>query len=78
MGYRLTFYKIEKKKLDEVADWRDDNFKCDDDDRSEYEELRDNSEQVMFDCTNWLYFDEYDEICRSGQEDTIWSRLFNH
>ena len=78
MGYRLTFYKIEKKKLDEVVDWTDDNFKCDDDDRSGYEELRDNSEQVMFDCTNWLYFDEYDEIYRSGQEDKIWSRMFNN
>ena len=78
MGYRLSFYKIEKKKLDEVADWTDDNFKCDDDDRSEYEELRDNSEQVMFDCTNWLYFDEFNEICSSGQEDKIWSRMFNN
>ena len=34
MGYRLSFYKIEKKKLDEVADWTDDKFKCDVDDRS--------------------------------------------
>lgn len=36
MGYRLTFYKIAKKKLDEVVDWTDDNFKCDDDDRCGY------------------------------------------
>ena len=78
MSYRLSFYKIEKKKLDEVTNWTDDNFKCDDDDRSEYEELRDNSEQVMFDCTNWLYFDEFKEIRRSGQEDKIWSRIFNN
>ena len=55
MGYRLSFYKIEKKKLDEVADWTDVNFECDDDDRSGYEKLCDNAEQVLFDCTNWLY-----------------------
>ena len=78
MGYRLTFYKIVKKKLDAVADWTDDNFKCDDDDRSGYEKLRDNSEQVMFDCTNQLYFDEFSEICSNGQEDKIWSRMFNN
>ena len=78
MGYRLTFYKIKKKKLDEVADWTDVNFECDDDDRSGYEELHDNSEEVMFDCTNWLYFDEFSEISNSGQEDKIWSRMFNN
>lgn len=78
MGYLLSFYKIEKKKLDEVADWTDDKFKYNDDDRSGYKELRDNSEQVMFDCTNWLYFDEFKEIRRSGQEDEIWSRIFNN
>ena len=78
MGYRLSFYKIEKKKLDEVADWTDDNFKCDDDYRNGYDELCDNAEEVMFDCTNWLYFDEFDEICHSGQEDKIWSRMFNN
>lgn len=39
MGYRLTFYKIAKKKLDEVADWTDENFKYDDDYRSGYESL---------------------------------------
>ena len=75
MGYRLSFYKIAKKKLDEVADWTDDKFKYNDDDRSGYKELRDNSEQVMFDCTNWLYFDEFKEISRNGQEDKIWSRI---
>ena len=78
MSYRLSFYKIEKKKLDEVADWTDDNFKCDDDDRNGYDELCENAEKLLFDCTNWLYFDEYDEICRSGQEDKIWSRMFNN
>lgn len=78
MGYRLTFYKIEKKKLDEVVDWTDDNFKCDDDYRNGYDELCENAEKLLFDCTNWLYFDEYDEICSSGQEDKIWSRMFNN
>lgn len=78
MGYRLSFYKIAKKKLDEVVDWTDDNFEYDDDDRSGYEELRENAEQVLFDCTNWLYFDEFDDICSSGQEDKIWSRMFNN
>ena len=52
MGYRLSFYKIAKKKLDEVVDWTDDNFKCDDDYRNGYDELCDNAEEVMFDCTN--------------------------
>lgn len=78
MGYRLTFYKIEKKKLDEVADWTDDNFECDDDDRNGYDELCENAEKLLFDCTNWLYFDEFREICHSGQEDKIWSRMFNN
>lgn len=78
MSYRLHFYKIEKKKLDEVADWTDDNFKCDNDDKSGYEELRDNAEEVMFDCTNWIYFNEFIEISNSGQEDKIWSRMFNN
>ena len=78
MGYRLSFYKIAKKKLDEVVDWTDDNFKCDDDYRNGYDELCDNAEEVMFDCTNWLYFDEFREICHSGQEDKIWSRMFNN
>ena len=78
MGYRLSFYKIAKNKLDEVADWTDDNFEYDDADRNGYDELCENAEKLLFDCTNWLYFDEYDEICRSGQEDKIWSRLFNN
>ena len=78
MGDRLSFYKIEKKKLDEVADWTDDNFNYDDDDRSGYEELCDNAEQLLFDCTNWLYFDEFTEISRSGKEDKIWSHIFNN
>ena len=78
MSYRLSFYKIARKKLDEVVDWTDDNFKCDDDYRNGYDELCDNSEEVMFDCTNWLYFDEFREICHSGQEDKIWSRMFNN
>ena len=64
--------------MDEVVDWTDDNFKCDDDDRNGYDELCDNAEEVMFDCTNWLYFNEYREICHSGQEDKIWSRMFNN
>ena len=78
MSYRLSFYKIEKKKLDEVVDWTDDNFECDDDLRNGQDELCDNAEQVLFDCTNWLYFDEFEEICSNGQEDKIWSRMFNN
>ena len=78
MSYRLSFYKIAKKKLDEVVDWTDTNFECDDDLRNGHDKLCDNAEQVLFDCTNWLYFDEFDEICRSGQEDKIWSRMFNN
>lgn len=78
MGYRLSFYIIKKKKLDEVSDWNDENFKYDDEDKSGYEELCDNAEQVMFDCTNWLYFDEFKEISNNDQEDKIWSRIFNN
>ena len=32
----------------------------------------------MFDCTNWLYFDEFKEISHNDQEDKIWSRIFNN
>ena len=78
MSYRLSFYKIKKKKLDEVVDWTDENFECDDDLRNGHDELCDNAEQVLFDCTNWLYFDEFEEICSNGQEDKIWSRMFNN
>lgn len=78
MSYRLSFYKIAKKKLDEVVDWTDENFECDDDLRNGHDELCDNAEQVLFDCTNWLYFDEFEEICRNGQEGKIWSRMFNN
>ena len=78
MSYRLSFYRIEKKKLDEVVDWTDDNFYYDDEDKSGYDELCDNAEQVMFDCTNWLYFDEFKEISNNGQENKIWSRVFNN
>ena len=78
MSYRLKFYRIAKKKLDEVTDWTDDNFNYDDKDKSGYEELCANAEQVLFECTNWLYFDEFTEMCRSGQEDKIWSRMFNN
>ena len=78
MGYRLSFYKIAKKKLNEVVDWTDDNFECDDEDRSGHDELCDSAEEVLFDCTNWLYFDEFSEISNSGQEDKIWSRMFNN
>ena len=39
MSYRLSFYKIEKKKLDEVVDWTDDNFECDDDLRNGHDKL---------------------------------------
>src|SRR5574344_1315258 len=78
MGYRLTFYKIKKKKLDEVADWTDENFNHVDEDKSGYEELCDNAEQLMFDCTNWLHFDEFKEISSNNQEDKIWSCIFNN
>ena len=78
MSYRLSFYKIAKKKLNEVVDWTDDNFECDDEDRSGHDELCDSAEEVLFDCTNWLYFDEFSEISNSGQEDKIWSRMFNN
>lgn len=78
MSYRLSFYKIKKKKLDEVADWTDENFNYDDEDKSGYDELCDNAEQVMFDCTNWLYFDEFKEISSNNQDDKIWSRIFNN
>lgn len=77
MSYRLSFYIIKKKKLDEVADWADENFNYDED-KSGYDELYDNAEQVMFDCTNWLYFDEFKEISSNNQEDKIWSRIFNN
>ena len=78
MGYRLTFYKIKKKKLDEVADWTDENFNHGKEDKSGYEELCDNAERLMFDCTNWLHFDEFKEISSNNQEDKIWSRIFNN
>ena len=78
MGYRLSFYIIKKKKLDEVADWTDENFNHDGEDKSGYEELCDNADRVMFDCTNWLYFDEFKEISHNDQEDKIWSRIFNN
>ena len=65
MSYRLSFYIIKKKKLDEVTDWTDENFNHSKEDKSGYDELCDNAEQVMFDCTNWLYFDEFKEISRS-------------
>lgn len=78
MGYRLSFYRIKKKKLDEVADWTDENFNYDDEDKSGYEELCDNAERVLFDCTNWLHFDEFKEISNNDQEDKIWSRIFNN
>lgn len=77
MSYRLSFYIIKKKKLDEVADWSDENFNHDED-KNGYDELCDNAEQVMFDCTNWLYFDEFKEISRSDQDDKIWARIFNN
>ena len=78
MGYRLTFYKIKKKKLDEVADWTDENFNHGKEDKSGYEELCDNAERLMSDCTNWLHFDEFKEISSNNQEDKIWSRIFNN
>ena len=78
MGYRLSFYIIKKKKLDEVADWTDENFNHDSEDKSGYDELCDNAKRVMFDCTNWLYFDEFKEISSNDQEDKIWSRIFNN
>ena len=78
MGYRLSFYIIKKKKLDEVADWTDENFNHDREDKSGYDELCDNAKRVMFDCTNWLYFDEFKEISSNDQEDKIWSRIFNN
>ena len=78
MGYRLTFYKIEKKKLDEVADWTDENLNNGKEDKSGYDELCDNAERLMFDCTNWLHFDEFKEISSNNQEDKIWSRIFNN
>ena len=34
MGYRLSFYIIKKKKLDGVADWTDENFNHDSEDKS--------------------------------------------
>ena len=78
MSYRLSFYIIKKKKLDEVADWTGEDLNHDDEDKSGYDELCDNAEQVMFDCTNWLYFDEFKEISNNDQDDKIWSRIFNN
>ena len=40
MGYRLTFYKIKKKKLDDVGEQTDAKYKYNDDDRSGFKELR--------------------------------------
>ena len=47
-------------------------------DKSGYDELCDNAERLMFDCTNWLHFDEFKEISSNNQEDKIWSRIFNN
>lgn len=78
MSYRLSFYIIKKKKLDEAADWTDENFNHDDEDKNGYDELCDNADRVMFDCTNWLYFEEFKEISNNDQDDKIWSRIFNN
>ena len=34
MSYRLSFYIIKKKKLNEVADWTDEDFNHDSEDKS--------------------------------------------
>lgn len=80
MGYRLTFYKCPKSIVEQYKDLTDEDFEEDDNwnQRYVYPDDAEGVEEMWYDCTMWLYFDEFRELCRSNWEDKIWSRLFNN
>lgn len=76
MGYRLTFNKCPKSVVEQYKNLTDNDFESDE--NLNYPNNTDMVDEMWYDCTMWLYFDEFRELCSNKQEEKIWSRLFNN
>ena len=68
MGWRLSYYKYPKERIEKYKNYTDEDYK------NSEEWFTDNLELMFYDITNWLYFEEF----RNLNEGKIWSRLFNN
>lgn len=76
MSYKLRFYKCPKSVAEQYKNLTDNDFESDE--NLNYPNNTGIVEEMWYDCTMWLYFDEFRELCRNKQEEKIWSRLFNN
>ena len=67
MGHRLTFYKCPNECAERFRHTTYDDFEFSTDD----------FEEMFYDITNWIYFDEFKKLCENNEEDKIWSKLFD-
>lgn len=75
MGFRISLYKCPKDVVSQYKDMTDADFENADVD---YPETVKDVEQMMYDVSMWMYFDEYIEMVKQGKTDKIMSRLFNN
>lgn len=68
MGWRLSYYKCPKERIEKYKNYTDKDYK------NNEEWFTDNLELMFYDITNWLYFKEFETI----DDDKVWSRLFNN
>ena len=68
MGWRLSYYKCPKERIEKYKNYTDEDYK------NSEEWFTDNLELMFYDITNWLYFEEF----RNLNEGKIWARLFNN
>ena len=79
MGYRLTFYNCPKSVIEKYKNLTDEDFEYDDsDDSTQYPYEVDGVEEMWYDLTMWLYFNEFEKLCENKQEEKIWSRVFEN
>ncbi|MCQ2739799.1 MAG: hypothetical protein MJ237_06185 [bacterium] len=77
MGYRLTFYDCPKsvvKKLESITndEWDHDNYE------KTCPYCQEDVKEMWYDCTMWLYFDSFRQLCKEGKEELVWSRFFKN
>lgn len=68
MGWRLSYYKCPKERIEKYKNYTDEDIK------NNEGWITDNLEMMFYDITNWLYFKEFETI----DDDNVWSRLFNN
>jgi hypothetical protein len=73
MGYRLTYYKCPKAHADKYRNITNEDFSNDD-----FVYPSDGLEEMFYDITNWIWFEEFQNLSTNNEEDKIWSRLFTN